>query len=155
MSLKMGDCMQWYEAFGDKHQPSWQDIRTYVGKGVVLWDELNSYLSTLSGKGGDLSYSSCAAQPGWNVKYRKGGKALCTLYPMQDFFIALVVIGTKEEKSVLNLISEGELSEYVVGLFTHARAMAIGRWLMIEVLDGTILKDVQTLIAFRLQSGDR
>lgn len=147
--------MQWCEAFGEDRKPAWQDIRTFIGKGVVLWDELNAFLSDLSGKEAALSYSSCAAQPGWNVKYRKGGKALCTLYPMQDSFIVLVVIGAKEEKSVLNLISEGELSEYVVGLFTHARAMAIGRWLMIEVLDGTILKDVQTLIALRLQSGDR
>lgn len=147
--------MQWYEAFGDNQQPSWQDIRNFVGKSVVLWDELNTYLSTLSGKEGDLSYSSCAAQPGWNVKYRKGGKALCTLYPMQDFFISLVVIGAKEASSVFPLITEGELSEYVSDLFTHARAMAIGRWLMIEVRDGTILKDVQTLVSLRLQAGSR
>ncbi|MEA4859784.1 hypothetical protein SDC9_92104 [bioreactor metagenome] len=147
--------MQWHEAFGEKHQPSWQDIRTYVGKGVVLWDELNSYLSTLCGKEGDLSYSSCAAQPGWNVKYRKGGKSLCTLYPMQEFFITLVVIGIKEESSVFHLIAEGALNEYVIGLFTHARPMAIGRWLMIEVRDGTILRDVQTLVALRLQAGGR
>ncbi len=142
--------MQWYEAFGDDHQPSWQEIRTFVGKSVVLWDELNAFLSTLGGKEAELSYSSCSAQPGWNVKYRKGGRALCTLYPMPDFFIALVVIGTKEEQSVSGLISDGKLSRYVADLYAAARAMAMGRWLMIEVRDGSILSDVETLVSVRL-----
>ncbi len=142
--------MQWYEAFAEHQQPTWQDIRTFVGKGVVLWDELSSSLEKQSGKEGELSYSSCSAQMGWNVKYRKGGKSLCTLYPMQDFFIALVVIGAKEESLVARLVAEAQLSRYVADVYAAARAMAIGRWLMIEVRDGSILKDVETLISIRL-----
>jgi AraC family transcriptional regulator len=30
------------------------------------------------------------AWKGWNVKYRKGGRALCSLYPKQGYFLALV-----------------------------------------------------------------
>ncbi|MGE4463937.1 DUF3788 domain-containing protein [Sphaerochaeta sp.] len=142
--------MQWCEAFGEDRKPAWQDIRTFIGKGVVLWDELNAFLSDLSGKEAALSYSSCAAQPGWNVKYRKGGKALCTLYPMQDFFIALVVLGAKEESLAARLVAEGQLSPYVVDLYATARAMPMGRWLMIEVQDGSILSDVETLVSIRL-----
>ncbi|KAB2952754.1 DUF3788 family protein [Heliorestis acidaminivorans] len=26
-----------------------------------------------------ITYSKCSAQPGWNVKYKKSGKSLCTL----------------------------------------------------------------------------
>ncbi|WP_423245054.1 DUF3788 family protein [Heliorestis acidaminivorans] len=26
-----------------------------------------------------MTYSKCSAQPGWNVKYKKSGKSLCTL----------------------------------------------------------------------------
>jgi len=31
-------------------------------------------------------------QKGWNVKYQKSGKSLCTLYPEQDSFTVLIVI---------------------------------------------------------------
>jgi hypothetical protein len=34
------------------------------------------------------------------VKYQNSGKSLCTLYPMEGYFIALVVIGAKEEEEV-------------------------------------------------------
>ena len=52
-----------------------------------------------------LSYSNCAMDKGiwkgWNVKYKKSGKALCTLYPKQGYFQALVVIGAKESADLL------------------------------------------------------
>jgi hypothetical protein len=41
-----------------------------------------------------LSYSGCSmdggAWKGWNVKYKKSGKVLCSLYPKQGYFLALV-----------------------------------------------------------------
>jgi len=69
---------------------------------------------------------------------------------MQDFFIALVVLGAKEESPVARLVTEGQLSPYVVDLYAAARAMPMGRWLMIEVQDGSILSDVETLVSIRL-----
>ncbi len=40
-----------------------------------------------------LEYSKCSLKPGWNVKYKKSGKALCALYPMEDYFIDAGEIG--------------------------------------------------------------
>jgi hypothetical protein len=93
-----------------------------------------------------VSYSGCAAQPGWNVKYQKAGRSLCTLYPMGGFFIALVVIGTKEEAEAELL--KPALTQEVQSLFIGP-ASSMGRWLMIPVTDERVLADVKALILLR------
>ena len=96
-----------------------------------------------------MSYSGCSAQPGWNVKYKKSGRAVCALYPMQDYFIALVVIGNKEEVGVKLLIENNKLSTYTKNLYLNTVAMPMGRWLMIEVKNYETLQDIKELIALR------
>jgi hypothetical protein len=76
-------------------------------------------------------------KPGWNVKYQKSGKSLCTLYPMEGFFIALVVIGNKESFEAELMLPL--LSSYTQSLYQNTAFSAGGRWLMINVTDQTIL----------------
>lgn len=35
------------------------------------------------------------------MKYRKSGRSLCTLYPMDGHFVALVVIGEHEKTNLI------------------------------------------------------
>jgi hypothetical protein len=86
---------------------------------------------------------------GWNVKYKKSGKSLCTLYPMDGYFIALIVIGNKE-------VAETELflplcSKYVQELYKKTTFSCGGRWLMVNITDKDILEDVKNLIKIRVK----
>ena len=40
--------------------------------------------------------SACSWEQGWNVKFKKAGKTLCTLYPRELFFTVMVVVGKRE-----------------------------------------------------------
>ena len=40
-----------------------------------------------------LEYSGCTMQPGWNIKFKKNGKNVCTLYPLDGYFICMILIG--------------------------------------------------------------
>jgi len=87
-------------------------------------------------------------QKGWNIKYRKGGKSLCTLYPMQGYFIVLAVIGERE-------INEAELlmplcSEYTQNLFKQTISGYSGKWMMIDVKKPAVLNDVKNIITLRV-----
>ena len=31
-----------------------------------------------------IEYSSCSMERGWNVKFKKSGKSLCTIYPREQ-----------------------------------------------------------------------
>jgi len=76
--------MEWAGLYGADRQPSEAQIAEYIAN--PLWENLNGFLRESYGVQPSYDYSTCSGQPGWNVKYKKGGRALCTLYPMPGFF---------------------------------------------------------------------
>ena len=144
--------MKWNELFDSDRIPSFEDIRAYVGVTKPIWDQLVLYIEETYKINPQLDYSKCSAQPGWNVKYKKSNKSLCTLYPMPNYFIALVVVGAKEEREVELAMEAGVFSEYVKELYQKTAFSAMGRWLMIEVKHKDILNDIKALIRIRLRS---
>ena len=42
-----------------------------------------------------ISFSKCSMERGWNVKFKKSGKSLCTIYPREGYFTVLFVVGQK------------------------------------------------------------
>lgn len=137
--------MNWFDLYGADRQPSQAEISEYIAN--PLWEDLNAFLRDTYGVQPSYSYSACSGQPGWNVKYQKAGRSLCTLYPMQGFFIALVVIGERE-KTEAELLAP-TLSEHVQQLLSSAVSVAGGRWLMIHVTNKYFLRDVEQLIRLR------
>ncbi|MEA4992279.1 MAG: DUF3788 domain-containing protein [Oscillibacter sp.] len=137
--------MDWVQRYGPDRPPTAEEIADYINS--PLWAEINCFLRENYEVQPSCHYSSCSAQPGWNVKYQKAGRSLCTLYPMDGFFIALVVIGAREQ-------TEAELTmplceEYTQALFSDTAFSAGGRWLMLSVTGEGVLEDVKRLIQIR------
>ena len=144
--------MQWYELFDDANEPSDDEIINFVE--TPLWSELDGHLRQIYNVKPKLFYSNCSMQQGiwkgWNVKYKKSGKALCTLYPKQGFFLSLVPIGLPE-------MNEAELlmplcSEYTQNLFKQTILGRTGKSLAFEVKDEDIVNDIKNLIKIRATS---
>lgn len=144
--------MKWNELFDAERMPSYEDIREYIGEAKTVWDELVLYIEETYKTKPQMDYSKCSAQPGWNVKYKKSSKSLCTLYPMPNDFIALIVVGAKEEHEVELAMEAGIFSEYVRELYQNTAFSAMGRWLMIEVKQKDVLNDIKALLRIRLRS---
>lgn len=140
--------MEWSKLYGKNDSPAFEDIGQFVSN--ELWEKLNSILQDKYHVQPRLSYSKCSMQRGWNVKYQKSGKSLCTLYPMKGFFIALVVIGSKETHEIELILPL--LSSYTQNLYQNATFSAGGSWLMINVTEASILDDVLTLVQIRVKS---
>ena len=138
--------MDWSGRYGADSRPTAEDISEFIHND--LWREMNDFLQQAYGVQPQTAYSSCSAQRGWNIKYKKGGKSLCTLYPMDGYFIALVVIGAKEtaEAELLMPLCSG----YTQKLYEQTVFSTGGRWLMMNVTDGKILEDAKNLIKIRV-----
>lgn len=139
--------MEWCDLYGPSDQPTFEKIEDYVNNS--LWQELNTFLQSAYYIQPKLTYSSCSMQRGWNVKYAKRGKSLCTLYPMKDFFITLVVIGNNEANEAELLLPM--CSEYTQDLYQRTSVGMGARWLMINVAEHRILDDVIDLIKIRVR----
>lgn len=115
-----------------------------------LWDDLCQHIETQYKVKPVFSYSGCKMEgdwDGWNVKYKKSGRSLCSLYPQQGSFIALVVIGGRERAETEYALPF--LSPYLQRLYQDTKEGMGQKWLAIEVTEKAILDDLKKLIAIR------
>lgn len=109
----------------------------------TLFDSLIKHLESEYKALHKVEYSKDSLFKGWNIKFRKGGKALCTLYPNRGFFKLLIVVSKTEKRIV-----EEKLPTFSVKTQTHYEQTKEGmgqRWLMME-MNKEIYEDVLKLI---------
>ncbi len=142
--------MLWYEHFDKEHEPSDEQIAEYIA--TPLWSELADYLQQTYNIKPKIEYSSCSMDggiwKGWNVKYKKGGKSLCTLYPKQGHFLSLITVSEKDvvEADLLISLCCDDIKE----LYNRTPfGKNCGKMLGIEVTSEEILSDMKELIALR------
>jgi len=112
------------------------------------WHTLMAHIEETYGTMPQITYSNCAGQPGWNVKYKKGGKAICTLYPEQDNFIALVVLN-RADMDKLDAVRPA-YTPGLLALYDGCRMFNSTKWLMIRITDDAVLDDVMKLMALKM-----
>lgn len=137
--------MEWVNVFSAEKKPTEAQVSEYIAS--PLWNDLNDFLRENYEVEPKFTYSTCSGQPGWNVKYQKAGRSLCTLYPMAGFFIVLVVIGAREEMEAEPILLTCD--ESIQKTYNGAVPLMGGRWLMIQVTCEKILDDVKLLIQLR------
>ena len=139
--------MKWCDCYSKIEVPSLESIAKYINN--PLWENVRSHLEETYKVSPKVEYSTCSGAPGWNVKYKKSGRALCTLYPDEGFFTCLVCIGSREQVEAEILLSF--CTEYLRNLYWSVKPFNGSRWLMIRVTSSDILEDVKRLIALRVQ----
>ena len=142
---------QWYELYGKEHEPSEEQIKEYVN--TPLFSDLDEYLRQTYKVKPKIAYSSCNMDggmwKGWNIKYQKSGKSLCTLYPKQGYLLLLITIGVRG-------VNEAELlmptcTEYIQSLWEQGDFHG-SKYLGIEMRDENVLRDVKSLIKIRAKT---
>lgn len=129
--------------------PTLEEIGEAVGNPVFL--RFCSGIADTYGCREKIEYSACSWEQGWNVKFKKAGKTLCTLYPRELFFSVMVVVGKREREAVERLLPEAtaELRE----IYQQTKEGNGQRWLMIDLEEqGELYDDVLRLIQIRRMS---
>lgn len=139
--------MSWNELYPKGTAPDLSDVSSYIGN--PLWAELCAHLENTYGVSPKIEHSICSGAAGWNLKYKKSGRALCTLYPAQGYFTCMVSIGRKEATEAELLL--GSCTEYIHQLYWKTKLFNGGRWLMIDITSPEILEDAKALMALRVK----
>ena len=141
--------MQWSELFDAENEPQDSQVKEFVNS--PLWDGLDGHLRQEYNVKPKLAYSNCAMDAGlwkgWNVKYKKSGKSLCTVYPKQGYLLVLLQVGLREMNETELLMPT--CTEYTQNLFNQAVVGHIGKFLAFDVQDENVLDDIKKLIAVR------
>ncbi|MCL2575207.1 MAG: DUF3788 domain-containing protein [Defluviitaleaceae bacterium] len=141
--------MQWFEVFDKENKPTEEQIKEFVN--MKLWLDLESFLQQECKIKSKIAHSGCAMDgglwKGWNVKYAKSGKALCTLYPKQGYFLLLMPIGASDMSEAEMIIAT--CSEYTQNLFNKTKAGKTGKSLAFDVKSEEVLDDIKKLLLIR------
>lgn len=138
--------MNWQQAYPKDRQPTIEEIRAFIAS--PLFNGLCDWTQSAYEVEPKVEYSVCSGAPGWNVKYKKGGRALYTLYPDAGFFTALVTIGAKEAAQAEMLLPA--CTEEIRALYVRTKEFNGARWLMIRVTSEGVLEDVKNLVRLRV-----
>lgn len=96
-----------------------------------------------------FEFSKCSWEMGWNIKFKKGSKTLCTVYPKEHYFTVMVVIGKREKEALIPIFdSFNSITQQTILNTKEGNGQ---RWIMLdcEDIDSTV-EDVKRLIALRV-----
>jgi len=124
-------------------EPTREEIDAALGASASHWQALLDFIETSFAIPPVFSFGG--KNYGWNLWYKKGGKALTTLYPQKDHFIAQVVLGKEQVEKALAL----ELGEKVSRILQETPQFHDGRWLFIPVSDEADVQDVERLLLLK------
>lgn len=138
---------RWPQIYPKDREPDIETIGAYVGS--PYWEALRRFIEETYRLNPSIQYSSCSMAPGWNVKYKKGGRALCTIYANQGFFTCLICIGQKEAAEAKALLPMAD--PYVKRLYENTSVGNGTKWMMIDVTSESIEKTVEDLLLVRIK----
>lgn len=98
-----------------------------------LWGIFCEFIKEKYNCGPVFEFSKCGMEYGWNAKFKKSGKSLCTVYPREGFFTVMIVIGRREKERF-----EQELSSYcmeIQRIYEETKEGNGQKWLMIDLED--------------------
>lgn len=128
------------------YRPSIREIGDYIG--LPLFEEFYQYMDKEYQAICKIEYSKDVWARGWNVKFRKAGKSLCVVYPKENYFTILVVVGEKEKAHVEKMFPI--LTEKIREVYHSTKEGNGQRWLMINVDSADdVFEDVLKLIRIR------
>ena len=138
--------MSWFQRYPKSQQPTLEQISEYIAS--PLWGELCAWAEKSYQIEPKVEHCTCSGAPGWNVKYKKSGRSLCTLYPDAGQFTALISVGAKEAPEAELLLPT--CTDYIRELYARTQPFNGARWLMIHITDERVLEDVKQLIRLRV-----
>jgi hypothetical protein len=130
--------------------PTFEEITQAIEEpGRGLWTEIHQFLQQQYKASPKQMYSICAGKPGWNYKYQKSGKALCTLYPDACGFTALVVV--PETMRPVILTANPAFPPIITDMIREMKPFNHTFWLMIPVREAGTLETVKDIIDLKLK----
>lgn len=131
------------------YMPDIFEISNYIGN--PLFDSFCEFMDREYKALRKIEYGKDVWARGWNIKLRKAGKSLCVIYPKENYFTVLVVIGNKEKEKVEGILPQ--LSDEMQTIYRETKEGNGQRWLMIELhSNDCIYQDTLKLIRIRRES---
>ena len=127
------------------HIPTPDEIRAALGPCYVLWERLTLFVERADQVEGSWSMWG-PKQSGWKLRYKRKGRAVAALYPLENRLIVEIVLGKMQAERAMQL----DLGDKIYSLLRETLQLRDGRWLYIPVLTETDVELIERLIHLKL-----
>lgn len=127
--------------------PTEYEMSNYINN--ELWNKFCEFIKSNYNVNPRFEFSKCSLEYGWNVKFKKGNKTLCTVYPRENYFCVMIVIGKKEKEQFENMLYNFciEIQE----IYKTTKECNNQKWLMIDLEDeDRKYEDVKKMLNIRV-----
>ncbi len=107
-----------------------------------IWIELNDHIKNNYNVKKEINYFG--KNYGWCIKFKKTSKTFCVLFPEQNSFTFLIVLGRKELEKINEMKSE--LSDEIINLIKNTYQYHDGKWVYIQLKDEKFLNDIKKIM---------
>jgi hypothetical protein len=130
--------------FTDKeHRPTAREIHATVNPKCEAWEELVQFIRDKYSAQEEFRFYG--KNYGWAMRFRKGGKALVSLYPADGNFTVQIILSELDAKKAMAL----KIGKRIRQIIAEAHAYLEGRWLFIPVKSAKDIRDIQRLLALK------
>jgi hypothetical protein len=137
-----------YGTFTDKkHQPTEAEIQAAIGSQLSAWQELIRFIRENYPADEDFKFLY-GKQYGWALRFRIRGQLLTSLYPADEGFTVQINLSPAAVEQTQGM----KLGENVQGAIARATPYPEGRWLFIPVRSADEVRDIQRLLALRVET---
>ena len=112
---------------------------------LALWNDLTAFIDSLYDvdKLWDKGFGEWAVE----LKYRRGGKTLCTLYAKQNAANLLIIFG-KDERTKFEAIKDS-FSQPLQTIYEETTTYHDGKWLWIPLDEQLVKDDVAAMLKIK------
>ena len=140
-----GGPVPWDVAWPAHTKPEQEEIDRWVDS--PLFVNLQTWMVDTYGLAPSVEFSKCSMDRGWNLKYKKGSKALCALYVRAGWFTAMVTLGAKQVAELETLLPT--FSASFQELYEMTPPFNSGKWLVVDVKEAEQLEEIKRLILLK------
>ena len=128
------------------HKPNDEEIADFIGgQAGEAWLEVNQFIKEHYDIEPEMTFGG--AKHGWEIRYRKGGRTLCSITPEKGAVKTLIVLGREEAEKALS--AKSELSPKTNKIIEDAKQLHDERWLWFRLTEPNDAKDTKKLLQIK------
>lgn len=126
--------------------PTDEELNQLMGEDIFeTWCSINNFIKNNYNM--DILWDGGGKTGVFELKYRKSGKTFCALYPREKGMRLLIIFGKSEREKFET--SRMDYSEYIINLYDNTHQYHDGKWLYIDIINGTVIEDIKRLLLIK------
>ncbi len=126
--------------------PTAEELNQLIGEDIFkIWSAINNFIKDNYDM--EMIWDNGGKAGVFELKYRKGGRTFCALYPREKGICVLIILGKNEREKFE--ASRENFSAYINNLYDNTHQYHDGKWLCLDITNSSLIEDIERLLLIK------